>query len=348
MCLDPHSTCACCVYLCYHHCALTPWAAPVRRPRWSFALLPAAQSLGSASLSTLTNYTDCSACLALDVVEILACSAVLAGMGSARSPRARATRRYANLLTLESVGRGRPPAGIAAPAMAMLSLRTRIADPGSVSQVPLEWPNRPRTKPPPSAPKLYMNHAFMLGTLTAAFPQFTFADPAVPDGTPDALSHLRGAIVFLDTAMPAPMPYLPGRSAPVCQKHVLRVSITLAGNHEYPDQRRPVVDAPGGAITDGSCDRLPLQVLEPPDGRPVLRVCVHPEALGRTWKRCSLREWSGDVMLWLNVCDMGPQRKASALVVQVRGGAQHVACQIPPTVCINGGVKGQQVDPRPM
>ena len=50
-------------------------------------------------------------------------------------------------------------------------------------------------------------------------------------------------------------------------------------------------------------------------------------------------------MIWSILTDLDSRRKCAAVILQLRGGAQELARQLPPTAIINGGIiNGTQVD----
>ena len=63
--------------------------------------------------------------------------------------------------------------------------------------------------------------------------------------------------------------------------------------------------------------------------------------------RYPFRHWSRDVLNWAIVNnDLDASRQAAALLMELRGSAQELAREIPPSVVLNvGNVNGVAVDP---
>ncbi|CAE8619736.1 unnamed protein product [Polarella glacialis] len=62
--------------------------------------------------------------------------------------------------------------------------------------------------------------------------------------------------------------------------------------------------------------------------------------------RYPFRHWSRDVLVWTILTDMDPARKAAAVILQLRGGAEELARGLPPQAIVAGGlINGVQADP---
>ena len=63
-------------------------------------------------------------------------------------------------------------------------------------------------------------------------------------------------------------------------------------------------------------------------------------------ERYPFRHWARDVLVWSILTDLDARRKAAAVILQLRGGAQELVRSLPPQAIIAGGViNGTQVDP---
>ena len=61
--------------------------------------------------------------------------------------------------------------------------------------------------------------------------------------------------------------------------------------------------------------------------------------------RYPFRTWARDVMIWSILTDLDSRRKCAAVILQLRGGAQELARQMPPQAIIHGGIiNGTAVD----
>ncbi|CAE8605145.1 unnamed protein product [Polarella glacialis] len=62
--------------------------------------------------------------------------------------------------------------------------------------------------------------------------------------------------------------------------------------------------------------------------------------------RYPFRHWSRDVLVWTILTDMDAARKAAAVILQLRGGAEELARGLPPQAIVAGGlINGVQADP---
>ena len=63
-------------------------------------------------------------------------------------------------------------------------------------------------------------------------------------------------------------------------------------------------------------------------------------------ERYSFRHWSRDILVWSILTDLDQRRKAAAVILQLRGGAQELVRSLPPMTIINGGmINGNPTDP---
>ena len=62
-------------------------------------------------------------------------------------------------------------------------------------------------------------------------------------------------------------------------------------------------------------------------------------------ERYPFKHWARDVLVWSILTDLGARRKAAAVILQLRGGAQELVRALPPQAILAGGViNGVAVD----